>query len=353
METSVTEDIVYLATLNRLKGIGPQSVLRIIEIFPTANTLHQASSLEWEEKLGQKLAHTLSQSIDHWVDTWSTVQESLQRYIEKKVIPIPITSEAYPPLLRLIIDPPIILYAKGNIELLKHPQTIAIIGTREPTQQGVQVAHYLARQWVHYNYVIVSGLAKGIDTAAHEGTLDAKGKTIAVLGTPLDKIYPAENKGLAEQILDAGGLLLSEMLLGQSSFKTAFVRRDRIQSGLSLCVFPVQTRLDGGTMHTIHFAKEQKRYVFCPRPAVAEEQAKQYEGIWFLIREKHVPCFTIDRDRNYEIFQQTFQTLLGHLLGEKALSVKADDRTTRLAGVQGKPASLWDMAEQEFKTENR
>jgi DNA processing protein len=128
------------------------------------------------------------------------------------------------------------LYAKGESDLLKHPRTIAIVGTRNPTQEGVHVAYRLTQQWVRYGYVIVSGLARGIDTAAHKGALEAAGKTIAVLGTPLDTIYPAENKGLAEQIVKEGGLLLSELIAGQSGFRSAFVRRDHIQSGLSLRV---------------------------------------------------------------------------------------------------------------------
>jgi len=350
MSTTVTEKMTYLAALNRLKGIGPRSIFRIVEVFPTAQALHQASGSELEEKLGRTLARTVCQGLEQWPSIWNNVQESLESYVSKNVVPIPFTSDEYPPLLRSIPDPPVMLYAKGNLTLLQLPCAVAIVGTREPTQQGIRVARYLAQQWAHHRYVVISGLAKGIDTAAHEGTLDARGKTIAVLGTSLDKIYPAENKDLAERIIAAGGLLLSEILFGQPSFKMAFVQRDRLQSGLALGVFPVQTRRDGGTMHTVRFAKEQHRYVICPQPVAAEERAAQYEGIWFLIREKRVPSFSIDQERTYEMIQDRFQALLARLLVPQK-TVEENRELPQAPDAQSKstPLSLWDMLEQEVR----
>lgn len=352
MSTTVTEEMRYLAVLNRLKGIGPRSIFRIVEVFPTAQALKEASESELEEKLGKTVARTVHQGLEQWPGLWKHVQESLEHYVSINVIPIPFTGEAYPPLLRLIPDPPVMLYAKGNLALLQHPHAVAIVGTREPTLQGVRVARCLAQEWVKHSYVVVSGLAKGIDTAAHEGTLDAGGKTIAVLGTSLDKIYPAENKDLAERILATGGLLVSEILFGQPSFRMAFVQRDRLQSGLALGVFPVQTRKDGGTMHTVRFAKEQKRYVLCPRPAAAEERAAQYEGIWFLIREQKMPNFSVDHERTYDMIQDRFQALLSRLLVPQH-SVGESRELPQLPDSQRKsmPLSLWDMEEQGVSVE--
>lgn len=352
MSTIVTEDMIYLAALSRLKGIGARSIIRIIEVLPTQQALRQVSLKETEEKLGRALARAVNQGLEQWPSIWNDVQEKLERYASKHVVPIPLMSDAYPPLLRTIPDPPVMLYAKGNLALLQLPCAVAIVGTRQPTRQGTRVARYLAQQWVRHNYVVISGLAKGIDTAAHEGALDAQGKTIAVLGTSLDKIYPAENKGLAERIVSEGGLLLSEMLLGQPGFKMAFVQRDRIQSGLSLGVFPVQTRRGGGTMHTVNFAKEHQRYIICPRPVAAEEGAAQYEGIWFLIQEKKIPSFSIDQERAYEMIQDRFQALLPRLLEiRKPVEGNKEQFQAPDPWIKNGPLSLWDIEDQEVKTD--
>ncbi len=162
--------------------------------------------------------------------------------------------------------------------------SVAVVGTREPTERGLEVASRVARYFAEHGYTIIGGLAKGIDTAAHAAALEAGGRTIAVLGTPLDKVYPAENKGLAQRIVSQSGALVSELAFGQRSYKGGFVRRDRIQSGLSLGVIAVQTRADGGTMHTVAFAGRQKRLVLCPQPLASEADAPQYEGIWQILR---------------------------------------------------------------------
>lgn len=196
---------------------------------------------------------------------------------------ISIDSEYYPKLLKEIDDPPILIYAKGNIELLKNSACVAIIGTRNPTNKGLLAAKKIARLFANNKYTIVSGLAIGIDTAGHQGALEASnGKTIAVLASGLDKIYPKENSILAENILSNDGLLISEYPINSRPFKSAFVQRDRIQSGLSLAVCPVQTPIEGGTQHTIRYTMQQKRILFCPYPQESE-QIEATQGIYNLI----------------------------------------------------------------------
>src|SRR5699024_10520052 len=145
-----------------------------------------------------------------------------------------------PNLLRLIPNPPPLLFAKGNLDLLQSPKNIAIVGTRKPTKIGVKSAEKIATTFAEMDYTIVSGLALGIDTAAHEGALRIEdGKTIAVLAGSVANIYPAKNRELAERILAQAGLLVSETPLGQPNTRGNFVKRNRIQSGLSLAVCPV------------------------------------------------------------------------------------------------------------------
>lgn len=335
------EDLAYIATLDQFKSIGPQSILRIIKSFPSINLLRQASSSQLEEKLGKRLVALVISHLERWNELYEVALKGLNISHEKGIQAIPITSEAYPPLLKLIDDPPPILYAKGDISLLKHFHAVAIVGTREPTERGRETAYAFAQRWARNDYVVVSGLAKGIDTAAHQGTLDAQGKTIAVLGTPLDKIYPAENKDLAQRIIENGGLLLSELMVGQAGSKNAFVARDRLQSGLSLCVFPIQTTLDGGTMHTVHFAEKHKRYVICLRPDPEEATAKQYEGIWSLLHEKK-PRLDLSREEHFERCLQVFPLLLKKLLRDTPDLLREEKQTTQPPGEQKPVAGLWD-----------
>lgn len=166
-------------------------------------------------------------------------QEVIRNHQKQDIHVITIGDKYYPKLLKKLGDPPIALYCKGNIDLLRISNHIAIVGTRHPTEIGKKFARRIAEIFVDNGYGIVSGLAVGIDTEAHIGALDAKGKTIAVLAGGLHSIFPKENTNLAHRIIENGGVLISEQAIGSPAFRAAFVQRDRIQSGLSLAVCPV------------------------------------------------------------------------------------------------------------------
>ena len=142
------------------------------------------------------------------------------------------------PRLRQIPDAPSKLFVRGDIFTNDEP-AIAIVGTRKATPQSLKIARVIAEELANYGIIIVSGLAMGIDTAAHEGALSVGGKTVAVLGNGLDKIYPAQNQNLAKEILSSGGAIVSEYEAGTPSFKQNFIQRNRIISGLSLAVIVV------------------------------------------------------------------------------------------------------------------
>ncbi len=198
-------------------------------------------------------------------------------------------SPYYPVALRFIKDPPGMLFAKGNIELLKNMNMVAIVGTREPTDIGLKSAKKIASTFVDMGYIIVSGLALGIDTAGHEGALRREnGRTIAVMAGDLTKVYPAKNKSLAAEILIKEGLLISETPIGKANTRGSFVQRDRIQSGLSLGVCPVQTPIKSGTQHTIRYAKEQERLIFTPTILDIELQENAVQGNINLIKEGYL-----------------------------------------------------------------
>ncbi len=165
----------------------------------------------------------------------------------------------YPGRLREIADPPLGLYRRGPADLGR--RGVAIVGTRRPTQYGRTVARELAAALVAHDLTVVSGLAQGIDTAAHEGALAAGGATWAVLGTGLDLAYPPENRGLQERIA-ASGALLSEFPLGRPASRQSFPRRNRIVAGLSVAVIVIESGAAGGAMITARLAGEQGRPVF-------------------------------------------------------------------------------------------
>lgn len=165
----------------------------------------------------------------------------------------------YPLRLRTISDPPMILYAKGNLSCLSSDISVALIGTREPSEFGQKSAFRIGVSLAEYGVTVVSGLALGCDTEAHLGCLSIHGKTVAVLAHGLHMISPAKNRPLAERILSEGGCLLSEYELGIEPRRNHFVKRDRIQSGLSDAVIVIETGLTGGSMHTVEFCKAQNR----------------------------------------------------------------------------------------------
>jgi DNA processing protein len=185
--------------------------------------------------------------------------------ISKNSLAIPITANDhdFPDCLNSIPHPPSILFYRGDISLVKFSQRITIVGTRMPTDSGIEECQYITKWFVDREYVIVSGLAKGIDTVAHETCLKYGGKTIAILPSGIGNIYPPENKVLSERIVESGGLLLSEYPPDSSAQKSYFIKRNRIQSGLSSGIVVVESEISGGTMHTANFAIKQNRHLGC------------------------------------------------------------------------------------------
>jgi DNA processing protein len=193
----------------------------------------------------------MTEKLDRWIDLAYEDQE-----LELKEIKI--DDPEYPYLLKNVRDPPKTLFVKGNTELLRKP-SVAIVGSRKPSDQGIRYAEKIAEFCVDRGFVVISGLALGVDTVAIKSALDSGGKVIAVLPT-ITKVVPKSNTELANKILKQGGLLIAE-----NNRKTVrnymFIKRNRIISGISMCVVVVETDLEGGTMHTVDYAKKQGRMI--------------------------------------------------------------------------------------------
>lgn len=210
------------------------------------------------------------------------------------------SDERYPRLLSAIpaIDQPRLLYCHGDAALLSTP-CVSIVGCRNATPAGLSRTHQLAVKLATAGYTIVSGLARGIDTAAHKGALAAGGKTVAVLGTSLERAqcYPSVNAPLEDRIVAAGGLLVSEYAEGDGS-PARFKARDRIIAALGLAVIPIQAERLSGTLVTIRRARLYGKPIWCLRPPAEESQARQYQGIHDLLADTTLAPFRVFSDQN-------------------------------------------------------
>ncbi|HTR25028.1 MAG TPA: DNA-processing protein DprA [Terriglobales bacterium] len=250
------ETLCWLA-LALTEGLGPTRVRKLVEHFGTADRVLQASLTELEATgmravSAQALATGKSLELAH---------DEIAKAARAGASILALSVAEYPARLREIYDPPVILFVKGSVELLSKPG-IAMVGTRHPTPYGTGMAERLATDLAARGLVIISGLARGVDSASHRGAIAAKGKTIAVLGTGIDVLYPKENTRLAEQILALGGTIISEFPMGTSPQPQNFPIRNRIISGMSAGVLVVEAAEYSGTRITSRCALEQNRDVY-------------------------------------------------------------------------------------------
>lgn len=195
-------------------------------------------------------------------------------------------SEEYPERLKTIPKPPLVLYAKGDLAGLSSDISVALIGTREPSEFGRKSAFKIGTSLAEYGATVVSGLALGCDTEGHLGCLTGNGLTVAVLAHGLDTVFPAKNRPLADRIISEGGCLISEYALGVEARRNHFVDRDRLQSGLSDAVIVAETGLKGGSMHTVGFCEKQNRELACIKHPEKFSDLPSTEGNRSLIENK-------------------------------------------------------------------
>ena len=220
-----------------------------------------------EEKLKievSKINNNYEIDEDKWSETRNKFINEVMSHETLGIKIITISCPSYPLSLMDLKDPPTVLYAKGNINLL-HANCIAVVGSRDATERGLVTSKKVAKYFSEKGFVIVSGLALGIDTEGHLGALEGNKRTIAVLAGGLDKISPASNKKLANDILINEGLLVSEKPIKSVVYKSDFVRRNRLQAALSLGTIVVQTKENSGTKSTIKFTNELNRFLIYPK----------------------------------------------------------------------------------------
>ena len=237
------------------KGVGSATTIRLLSVFGEPATVLDASQATLAKHVPPRVAAAIKAGPD---------PDQLARTLEWLAQPgnhvLTLADADYPKRLLEIPDPPALLYIKGNSRLLE-ASSLAIVGSRNATPQGLQNAQAFARDLSRRGWTIVSGLALGIDASAHEGGLDGDGSTIAVIGTGLDIVYPARNHTLAHRIA-ASGVIVSEYPLGTQALAGNFPRRNRIISGLARGVIVVEAALQSGSLITAREAADQGREVF-------------------------------------------------------------------------------------------
>ena len=254
---SATQPSSYWLALALTPGLGPTRVRKLVEHFGSAERVFQASLTELEAT-GMPAVSAQSLATGKSFEL-AQHEQAKAAGCEAKIIAL--ADPAYPARLKEIYDPPVVLFVRGSVEVLSAPG-IAMVGTRHPTPYGLGMAERLSKDLAARGLVIISGLARGVDTTSHRGAVEVGGKSVGVLGTGIDVMYPKENSRLAEKILSLGGALISEFSIGTFAAPQNFPIRNRIISGMSAGVLVVEAAEYSGTRITARCALEQNRDVY-------------------------------------------------------------------------------------------
>ena len=302
------EDLADWVRLMQTPGVGALTARQLLSAFGPPQQIFQTPHAALARATSSTVATALLSEPDG--PTRDLIERTLQWAAQPGQTCLTLDDPAYPQSLLDTADPPPLLYALGNAALLDAPRRLAMVGARTPTAQGERDAHAFALAFSEAGVTIVSGFALGIDAAAHRGALEAGGRTVAVLGCGLDRIYPPEHEGLARSIA-AQGALVSELPVGTPPLKQHFPRRNRLIAGLSVGTLVVEAAVGSGSLITARLAAEQGREVFAIPGSIHNPMAR---GCHRLIRQGAKLVETAD-----DVFAE-----LGALLGSLAPSAGAE-----------------------------
>ena len=311
--------------LNQIPGLGNEGSRRLLHAFGTPAQIFAAPAQALQQIVQPAVAASITRGWDeatltpvtHWL-------ADPQNHI------VTLADPDYPQALLNIPDPPILLYVKGRLELLNHP-ALAVVGSRNATPQGLSNAESFAQSISAAGLCIISGMAHGIDAAAHRGGLRENGFSIGIVGTGLDKVYPAANRQLAHQLAQEGALI-SEFSLGTPPLAANFPRRNRLISGLSMGCLVIEASLQSGSLITARMALEQGREVFAIPGSI---HAPQTKGCHHLIKQgaKLVEC------------AQDILEELGHFSANTPLQSSVPEEHPLLKHLGFDPISMDDLSQ--------
>lgn len=260
-------------------GVGRDTARRLLAAFGLPADIWKHSPSAWETVTSARIARALQSEPPALADAIDRLRAWLNEDSDRHVITL--ADPRYPVCLLQTADPPLLLHVQGRQDALSHPKKLAVVGSRNPTPQGETNARQFARSLAESGLCVVSGLALGVDGAAHTGALEGGGLTLAVVGTGLDTVYPQRHAALARRIA-ASGALISEYLLGTPPLAANFPQRNRIIAGLSQGTLVVEAAVRSGSLITARLAAEQGREVFAIPGSI---HAPQSRGCHALIRQ--------------------------------------------------------------------
>lgn len=258
-----------LIALNLIEGVGPVRVRQLLEHFGDAPAILRASRAQLQQTRG--IGEDTAEAIATWEQQVDLAAE-LKRVADFGCRVLTQTDEEYPPALREIYDPPVVLYVKGSLRPGDR-NAVALVGSRQVTHYGVETARKLAYQLAYVGVTVVSGGARGVDTAAHQGALNSKGRTIAVLGTGINLVVPPENRELFERIA-AQGAVVTQFPFNRQADRQSFPIRNRIVAGMTLGTVVVEAGLHSGALITANFATDYGRQVFAVPGRIDSPQSR-------------------------------------------------------------------------------
>jgi DNA processing protein len=263
------EDKEALIALNLVEHVGPVRLRQLLDHFGDAPAILRAGRTQLERVPG--IGTETAEAIAGWEQTIDLAGE-LQRIRDFGCQVLTMTDEDYPPLLREIYDPPIVLYVRGRLTA-RDRNAVAMVGSRHTTHYGQEVARKLAYQLAYVGVTVVSGGARGIDTAAHQGALSANGRTVAVLGTGINRVFPPENVELYQRIA-ASGAVITQFPFNRPADKQSFPIRNRIVAGMSLGTVVVEADLHSGALITANMAVDYGRQLFAVPGRIDSPQSR-------------------------------------------------------------------------------
>lgn len=276
----ISEKTYKLLVISKIPFVGKASINTIASQITDWDLPLQDLASKYFGVIPRVTSTEISNEYINWADKMVSIADDADDFIISQ------QDAVYPKLLSSTKDAPAFLYCRGNMKLLNKP-SVAIIGTREPSKDGKVICERVTKWFTEKDWVIVSGLALGVDTVAHSSCIKNHGKTIVVYGNHLNKIYPAENVELVNEILSTNGLLISEYPYDNKPHRSQFVERDRIQAGLSSGVILVQSDLTGGSMHASKSILRYDRYLIVLNQSKTDinKKIRKIEANIFLLNE--------------------------------------------------------------------
>jgi DNA processing protein len=293
-KNEIIEELIYIKSLQKIDGLGSSKIKKLVNRYDTYEKLLSSSYIEIAsiEGISENIARRILKSFPSLIkEARLDAQNEIEKINKIKGKVATILSENYPKNFKLIYDPPPIIYMLGNL-LESDMASIAIVGTRNPTQYGKIQAEIFARELSQAKLTIISGLARGIDTISHKTALVNNSRTIAITGCGIDIIYPKENKELYHQIVE-NGAIITEFEPGTTPDAYNFPKRNRLISALSQAVLIIETSIGGGAMHTANYAIDQQKKLYAlPGPVNSSKSS----GPNYLIKRNYARLVSEPQD---------------------------------------------------------